>query len=256
MTAERLQKVLAHRGVTSRRDAETWIRAGRVRVNDRVVTELGVRVDPASDRIEVDGRPIPEEATRFVLLLNKPAGYVTTVKDPHAPRTVMELVKGAPGRVYPVGRLDRETRGALLLTNDGDLAHRLLHPSRGVEKVYLVKAVGRVTDADLKRLARGVELDDGPTAPAKVWGVRRTRRDVQFKIALHEGRKRQVRRMVQFVGGHVIDLVRVAFGPITLGSLDEGSWRRLGTLEVRDLRRGAKRPGPGRRRRPPKGGRR
>ncbi len=256
MAAERLQKVLANRGVASRREAEAWIRAGRVRVNGRVVTEMGVRVDPDRDAIETDGRPLPAAPRRLVLVLNKPEGYVTTVRDPHADRTVMDLVGDAPGRVYPVGRLDRETKGVLLFTNDGDLAHRLLHPSRGVDKVYEVVAAGRLGPAAVDRLKRGVDLDDGRTAPARVWAVRREAGRTRFRIALHEGRKRQVRRMVGEVGGRVLDLTRVAFGPVEAAGLAEGAWRPLRPAELAALERAAGlRSAPARRRRG-RGGRR
>ena len=239
MSAERLQKLIARRGLASRRQAEAWIRQGRVRVNGRVVTEMGFRVDPDADRVEVDGQPLPPEAPRVVLVLRKPAGYVTTVRDPHAPRTVMELVREAPVRVFPVGRLDRDTRGVLLFTNDGDLAHALLHPSRGVEKVYRVVAKGLPSPEALGRLEQGVVLEDGPAAPARVWGVRPGGRVIRFMLALREGRKREVRRMVEAVGGRVVDLERVAFGPVTARGLREGQWRMLSPAELKALRRAA-----------------
>lgn len=238
MAPERLQKILAGRGLCSRREAEGWIAAGRVRVNGAVIRELGAKADPEADRIEVDGKPLPEEERRFVVVLNKPAGYVTTVRDPHAEHTVMELLDRVRGRVYPVGRLDRDSRGVLLLTNDGELAHELLHPSREVEKVYEVTAAGDLGDEALARLASGVELEDGPTAPARVWGARPTASGVRFRIGLVEGRKRQVRRMVQALGGHVVELVRVSVGPITADGLAEGAWRYLKPDEVEALRRG------------------
>lgn len=243
LAPERLQKVLASRGLCSRREAEEWIRRGRVRVNGEVIRELGVKADPESDRIEVDGRPLPEEGRRFVVVLNKPSGYVTTVRDPHAERTVMDLLVRVRGRVYPVGRLDRDSRGVLLLTNDGELAHELLHPSREVEKVYEVTAAGDLGEEALRQLSAGVELEDGPTAPARVWGVRPTASGVRFRIALVEGRKRQVRRMVQAVGGHVVELVRVSVGSVTTEGLAEGAWRYLKPEEVEALRRGDPPPG-------------
>ncbi len=246
MASERLQKVLAARGLCSRREAEAWIAAGRVRVNGEVVRELGAKADPEADRIEVDGKPLPEEERRFVVVLNKPVGYVTTVRDPHAEHTVMELLGRVRGRVYPVGRLDRDSRGVLLLTNDGDLAHQLLHPSHEVEKVYEVTAAGDLGEEALGRLAAGVELEDGPTAPARVWGTQQTASGVRFRIALVEGRKRQVRRMVQALGGHVVELVRVSVGPITAEGLAEGAWRYLKPDEVEALRRGDAPPAPGR----------
>ncbi len=239
MSAERLQKLIARRGLGSRRQAEAWIRQGRVRVNGRVVTEMGVRVDPEVDRVEVDGRPLPPEARRLVLVLRKPPGYVTTVRDPHAGRTVMELVRDVPVRVFPVGRLDRDTRGVLLFTNDGELAHALLHPSRGVEKVYRVVAQGLPSPQAVRQLEQGVVLEDGPTAPARVWGVRTGGGQIRFMLALREGRKREVRRMVGALGGRVVDLERVAFGPITARGLEEGRWRMLSASELAALRRAA-----------------
>ncbi|MBI5016981.1 MAG: rRNA pseudouridine synthase [Deltaproteobacteria bacterium] len=240
MAAERLQKVLSRRGVASRREAEAWILAGRVRVNGAVVTELGTRVDPAADDVEVDGEALPPEQAPVVVLLHKPAGYVTTVKDPHAERTVMELLVGLERRVYPVGRLDRDTRGVLILTDDGDLAHTLLHPSRGVEKVYDVWVRGELPDEALTRLAEGVELRDGHvTRSARVSGVERGEARVRFQLALKEGHKRQVREMVRAVGGQVANLARISFGGVTVDGLDEGAWRLLTPAEVARLKRSA-----------------
>ena len=238
MAAERLQKLLAGRGLASRREAEAWILAGRVRVNGQVVAELGARADPAVDRVEVDGRPLPPERRPLTLVLHKPKGYVTTVKDPHAERTVMELLTGLDRRVYPVGRLDLDTRGVLLLTDDGDLAHSLLHPSRGVEKVYEVTACGELTREKLEGLSRGVELRDGHvTRPSRVSDLRPTSEGFRFRLTLKEGHKRQVREMVKAVGGRVLDLTRVSFGGITAAGLEEGQWRALTSGEVEGLRR-------------------
>lgn len=255
MTPERLQKVLARRGLASRREAEEWILQGRVSVNGQRVQELGTRVDPDADRVEVDGVPIPAERAPVVILLNKPAGYVTTVRDPHAEHTVMELLGGLGRRVYPVGRLDKDTRGVLVLTDDGDLAHDLLHPSKGVEKVYEVTASGELAEGALEKLAAGVELEDGHvTRPVRVSRVRQTASGVRFRLALKEGRKRQVRQMVRAVGGHVAELERVSFGGLTAGDLPEGSWRVLKKEEVERLRRSTVEPPP-KRRSGPAGGR-
>lgn len=252
---ERLQKLLSRRGLASRRQAEEWIRAGKVRVNGAVVTELGTKVDPETDRVVVAGKPLPAERTPVVVLLNKPAGYVTTVRDPHAERTVIDLLGGLDRRVYPVGRLDKDSRGVLLLTDDGDLANALLHPKSGIEKVYRVTASGRLPEEALARLASGVELEDGPTAPARVWGVEETAGGVRFQIALSEGRKRQVRLMVRAVGGRVHDLMRVSFAGIAAGGLPEGGWRLLSTREVERLKRlataGPRKPRPARAAPPP-----
>lgn len=239
MPLERLQKVLAARGIASRRRAEEMIAAGRVSVNGEIVREMGVKIEPAVDRIEVDGQVIPSAAPHSYLLLNKPPGYVTTVRDPHAPQTVMDLLGAFDRRVYPVGRLDRETRGVLLLTDDGDLAHALLHPSRSVEKVYEVVARGTLDAPSLAKLETGVELEDGPTAPSRVWAVERSGGRVRFRITLKEGRKRQVRRMVQAAGGRVEELRRISFGGLTAEGLPEGKWRALRPEEVEALRRAA-----------------
>ncbi|NTU60314.1 MAG: rRNA pseudouridine synthase, partial [Deltaproteobacteria bacterium] len=236
MAAERLQKLLAGRGLASRREAETWITGGRVSVNGEVVRELGTKVEAGVDRVEVDGVPIPGERAPIVVVLNKPAGYVTTVRDPHAEHTVMELLKGLGRRVYPVGRLDRETRGVLVLTDDGDLAHALLHPSRGVEKVYEVTATGEFTDDLLAKLSAGVELEDGHvTRPVKISSVRKTAGGLRFLLALKEGHKRQVRQMLRAVGGRVVELVRVSFGGLTVDGMEEGAWRLLKRDEVKKL---------------------
>jgi pseudouridine synthase len=234
---ERLQKILSGRGLASRRRAEEWIRAGRVRVNGVPVMELGAKADPDADLIEVDGTELPAAREPVVVLLHKPAGYVATVRDPHAERTVMELLEGLGRRVYPVGRLDRETRGVLLLTDDGDLANALLHPSRGVEKVYEGTVRGDLAADALNRLALGVELEDGPTLPASISNIQRAPGLTRFRIALREGRKRQVRLMVRAVGARVADLARISFAGLTVGGLAEGQWRILKSPEVAKLKR-------------------
>lgn len=228
---ERLQKVLARCGYGARRQCEELIRAGRVMVNGKVA-HLGQRVDPDRDQIVVDGRPLREREPLVYLLLYKPAGYVTTRRDPHAPRTVMQLVRGVPASVFPVGRLDADAEGVLLLTNDGELASRLLHPRYGVEKVYRVLVRGRPTAAALRRLREGVVLNDGKTAPAKVCLLYRGQDRSELEITLHEGRKRQVKRMCQAVGHPVQRLTRVRFGQLTLGDLKPGQWRYLTPEEV------------------------
>jgi 23S rRNA pseudouridine2605 synthase len=234
---ERLQKVLATRGYRSRRAAEELIEAGRVTVNGEVAV-LGRRVDPASDRIEVDGIPLPTEPDLVYYLLNKPAGVVTTASDTHGRPTVVALVPGEP-RVFPVGRLDADTEGLLVLTNDGELAHRLTHPSFGVDKEYVAAVRGTPSGGVLRRLREGVVLDDGVTAPAKVSqptpGI--------LRLTIHEGRNRQVRRMCDAVGHPVERLVRVRIGPLVDTDLGPGSWRELEPEEVRALYEAA-RPRP------------
>jgi 23S rRNA pseudouridine2605 synthase len=230
---ERLQKVLARVGIGSRRVAEELIAAGRVTVNGEVAV-LGRRVRPESDTVAVDGVPVGVRAGLVWYLLNKPRGVVTTVSDPHASRTVVDLVPGEP-RVFPVGRLDADTEGLLLLTNDGDLTHRLTHPSFGVDKEYVAEVAGAPTPAAVRTLRQGVELDDGRTAPAK---VALTPPNV-LTITIHEGRNRQVRRMCDAVGHPVRRLVRTRIGPIVDRSLKPGTWRPLTLDEVHALERAA-----------------
>ncbi len=227
---ERLQKVLAAAGLGSRRRCEEIIAAGRVSVNGRQAV-LGDRVDPERDEISVDGVPIDPRVEKKYLLLNKPAGYVTTVRDTRGRPTVMDLVRGE-GRVFPVGRLDMDTRGLLLLTNDGYFAHRVMHPSHAVEKTYLVTAEGRLGRRGLSRLRGGVELEEGVTAPARVRVLENEGERCVLEIAIHEGRKRQVRRMCASVGLKVVDLVRIRLGHLDLKGLEEGSYRVLSRQEV------------------------
>ncbi|MCW3011962.1 MAG: rRNA pseudouridine synthase [Solirubrobacterales bacterium] len=231
----RLAKHLAHSGVASRRASEQLIFDGRVEVDNRVVT------DPATDvtgqeHIRVDGktlRAFERGADRVVYLLHKPAGVVSTAKDTHGRKTVVEYVRSPGTRLYPVGRLDADTTGLILLTDDGDLAHRLTHPSFEVPKVYLAEVEkGPVREPELRRLREGVKLEDGMTSPAK---VRQLRQGI-LELTIHEGRKRQVKRMCAEVGHPVKKLQRVAYGPLRLGDLAEGGVRRLSAAEVERLR--------------------
>ncbi len=226
---ERLQKVLAAAGLGSRRACEILIEEERVTVNGEVAV-LGRRVDPETDRIEVDGLRVPVRPGLVTYLLNKPRGVVTTASDPQGRRTVVELVPPEP-RVFPVGRLDADTEGLLLLTNDGDLAHRLTHPSFGVEKEYLAQVEGTPTPAALRRLREGVELEDGRTAAAKATLVA----PGVIGLVIHEGRNRQVRRMCEAVGHPVRRLVRTRIGPLAERRLKPGEWRSLDLDEVRAL---------------------
>lgn len=226
---ERLQKVLARVGFGSRRVCEDLIAEGRVTVNG-APAELGRRVDPDADRVEVDGCPVGIRPGLVHYLLNKPRGVVTTAADTHGRPTVVELVPAEP-RVFPVGRLDADTEGLLLLTNDGELTQRLTHPSFGVEKEYMAEVEGRPSPAAVRRLREGVELDDGVTAPAKVALVEPS----VLRITIHEGRNRQVRRMCEAVGHPVTRLVRIRIGPLTDRRLKPGEWRTLTLAEVRAL---------------------
>lgn len=232
-SGERLQKVLARAGMGSRRTAENLIAEGRVTVGGEVAV-LGRRVDPERDRIAVDGVAVSASGDIVTYLLNKPAGVVSTASDPQARETVVELVPDEP-RVFPVGRLDVETEGLLVLTNDGDLAQRLTHPSHGVEKAYLAEVDGVPTRATLRRLREGVELDDGPTAPAEAHLVQSRAGSAAVELVIHEGRNRQVRRMLDAVGHPVRRLVRTRIGPLTDPSLAPGSWRPLAYDEIRSL---------------------
>jgi len=239
---ERLQKVLARVGLGSRRACEELIAQGRVTVNGEVA-ELGRRVDTTHDRVELDGTPLPVLPGLVHYVLNKPAGVVATADDPEGRPTVVELVPDDP-RVFPVGRLDADTEGLLVLTNDGELAQRLTHPSYGVEKEYIAEVEGVPGAGALRRLRTGVELDDGMTAPAKVGVVA----PGVLRIVIHEGRNRQVRRMCEAVGHPVRRLVRTRIGPLADRSLAPGRWRALTPAEVRALGAAAgKRPGRGRR---------
>ncbi len=232
---ERLQKVLARAGVGSRRTNEMLIAEGRVTVNGEVAV-LGRRVDPGRDRVALDGVPVVVDATVVHWVLNKPAGYVTTAHDTHGRPTVLDLVPGEP-RVFPVGRLDLETEGLLLLTNDGDLAQLLTHPRHGVEKEYFVEVEGKPSPAALRRLREGVELDDGPTLPARAKIVQESPAltTTALAIVVKEGRKRMVRRMCATVGHPVVRLARTRIGPLRDPHLAPGTWRALATEEVRAL---------------------
>jgi 23S rRNA pseudouridine2605 synthase len=229
----RLAKFLAHAGVASRRAAERLIADGRVSVAGEVVTDPATDVDAGSS-VSVDGRPVEPEP-REVHMLNKPAGVVSTARDTHGRRTVVDLVRSRR-RLYPVGRLDAETTGLILLTNDGELADLLTHPRYGVDKVYRAKVrPARVPARALQALREGVQLDDGRTAPTR---ARQVAPGV-LEIVLREGRKRQVRRMLEAVGHRVVELERVAFGPLGLRGLEQGRSRRLKDAEVERLRRAA-----------------
>ena len=236
---ERLQKVLARAGIGSRRVCEDLITDGRVSVNGEVAV-LGRRVDPESDLVEGDGAAIGVRPGLVHYLLNKPTGVVTTAEDPQGRPTVVELVPSEP-RVFPVGRLDLDTEGLLLLTNDGELTHRLTHPSFGVDKEYVAHVVGAPTRAQLRVLREGVDLDDGRTAPAQVALVA----PEVIRIVIHEGRNRQVRRMCEAIGHPVQRLVRTRIGPLADRQLKPGRWRPLTVDEVRALERAAAGPAGG-----------
>ncbi|MBO9039098.1 pseudouridine synthase [Curtobacterium flaccumfaciens pv. flaccumfaciens] len=232
---ERLQKVIAAAGVASRRVAENLIVEGRVTVNGEVVDALGRRVDPERDAISVDGVPVQIDSSRRYIVLNKPTGVVSSLQDERGRRDLTEFVDRYEERLFNVGRLDAETSGLLVLTNDGDLAHVLAHPSFGVQKTYIAKVHGNVNPAVVQRLTEGVELEDGPIKADKVRLLESSRGESLVEITLHSGRNRIVRRMLEAVDHPVLELVRRSFGPLHLGSLPPGKMRELGTVEVGKL---------------------
>ncbi len=239
--AVRLQKFLARAGVASRRSSEKMISAGRIAVNGAVVTELGTKVDPAHDEVFLDGVPVKLPESKHTLMLNKPSGFLTTMSDPQGRPCVADLVPVAeyPG-LYPIGRLDFDTTGLLLFSTDGELGHALLHPSHHVGKTYRAVVKGKPGKEDLERLAKGVLLEDGMTAPAKVRIVDDAGANTVIELIIHEGRKRQVKRMCEAIGHPVRQLHRLSFGPLGLGSLEEGQWRELSPEEVAGLTAGPK----------------
>ncbi len=233
---QRLQKLIAASGLASRRAAEEWIASGRVTVNGQPAI-LGTSADPDCDLIALDGKPIGNSERKVYLLLFKPAGYVTTLSDPQGRSTVTDLLNGIPERLHPVGRLDLTTEGVLLLTNDGALTQHLAHPRHQVEKTYLVRVRGIMTDLTLKRLEQGVDLDDGPTAAARVARIRFSGGHTWFELTIHEGRNRQVRRMCEVVGHPVSRLKRIRFAFLDLSGLAPGGYRHLSPTEVARLKR-------------------
>lgn len=232
----RLQKFLALSGVASRRNAEKLIAEGHISVNGLKVTEMGVQVDETTDIVEADGTRVSIQEEKCYIAYNKPVGEVTTVSDPEGRATVMDKFRTFPVRLYPVGRLDYDSEGLLLLTNDGDMMNHVLHPSREVSKVYLTKISNQVSDEEIRALRRGVMIDGKITSPAAVRLIRRETFDTVLLISIHEGRNRQVRKMVESIGHQVVSLKRVEFGPVSLGDLPSGKWRRLYENEIRRLK--------------------
>jgi 23S rRNA pseudouridine2605 synthase len=240
----RLQKYLAHAGVASRRKAEELITAGRVRVNGRVIRELGTSVEPG-ERVEVEGRVVDVPLQHRYVVMHKPAKVMTTMRDPEGRRTVADLVPREFGRIVPVGRLDYDTSGVLLMTDDGDLANVLMHPRFGVEKTYRAVVRGKLAPEDVKKFLEGVRLEEGSARPTKVRVVRTSSRASEIDITIHEGRNRQVRRMFEATEHPVTSLARLRFGPISLGSLAPGDWREATEKEVAALRALARRTSAG-----------
>ncbi|HKR66409.1 MAG TPA: pseudouridine synthase [Thermoanaerobaculia bacterium] len=244
MELERLQKIIAHAGFASRREAEAMIREGRVTVNGRVVTELGTRADPARDHIKVDGKLITRAETHRYILLYKPKEVMTTVEDPQGRRTVIDLIKGIRERIYPVGRLDFHSEGLILLTNDGDLAFKVSHPQHGSVKTYHVKVRGVPEERLIDKLQRGITIDGKRTLPCEIARMKTTGRSTGrgddegnswYEVKLREGRTQQIRKMFQAVGHPVSKLRRVAIGPLSDPRLTPGAWRELTKQEVKML---------------------
>lgn len=233
----RLQKYLAQCGIASRRASEKIIAEGRVTVNGTVVTEMGTTVDENLDRVCVDGIPVVPESEKHYIAYYKPIGEVTTVADPEGRSTVMDKFRDYPVRLFPVGRLDYDSEGLLLLTNDGELMNHLLHPSHEVQKVYWTKVSNQVSEEEIQRLRRGVMIDDQMTSPADVRLIRREAFDTILLISIHEGKNRQVRKMISAINHQVVHLKRVRFGPVSLDDLPSGQWRKLTEEEVRKLKR-------------------
>lgn len=231
----RLQKFMAQCGVASRRSSEDIIKQGRVRVNGEIVDYMGYEVDEDVDVVEVDGARIRTEAKKYYIVLHKPKGYVTTVSDEFDRPTVMELVKDIRSRIYPVGRLDYDTSGLLIMTNDGDFANILTHPSHAVNKAYIAQ-LNNLPDAnELNTLRKGVMLDGKLTSPARVEVLKATKHNCEIKVTIHEGRNRQVRRMFEAIGAEVTMLKRISVGNVTLGNLPEGKWRHMNDAERQRL---------------------
>ncbi|HBO55020.1 pseudouridine synthase [Janibacter terrae] len=235
----RLQKVLAAAGIGSRRACELLIQEGRVEVDGQVVTELGLRVDPLRQTVHVDGERVHLDESRVYLAFNKPVGVVTTMSDELGRLSIGDYVAGRPERLFHVGRLDADTEGLLILTNDGDLAHRLQHPAHGVLKTYIAEIPGPVPKDLGKRLREGVQLEDGPVAVDSFRVVDSRPGKAIVEVILHEGRKHIVRRMLEHVGHPVLSLVRTQVGPITLGTTKSGRWRALSRAEIADLYKAA-----------------
>lgn len=237
MSGIRLQKYLAEAGVDSRRKCEELITQGRVEVNGMIVTELGTRVE-GSEIIKVDGSEVKMEHKKVYILLNKPVGVITSVKDQFSRKTVLDLIDGINERIYPVGRLDYDTSGLIILTNDGEFANLLMHPRHEQEKKYRAQIKGALDKTDIRILESGVAIEDYVTSPAKVKVLQTAARDMTVEITIHEGRNRQVRKMFETLGHPVLRLKRTGIGPIGVGGLEEGQWRYLSRNEVEELRSG------------------
>ncbi len=236
MAQIRLNKFLAQAGLASRREADRMIEEGRVAVNGEVIQTLGHKIEEERDRVEVDGIKIKQEKKRYYVMLNKPPGYLVSLKDSFGRPKVRDLLPTLKGRVFPVGRLDSDSEGLLLLTNDGGLAFRLTHPRFKIKKVYLVRVKGTPESSDLRRLKRGIILDGKKTAPARIKLLSSSSRESFLRVEIHEGRKREIRRLFDVIGHKVIELQRIEFGSLSLGKLRKGKWRSLDRSEIDKLK--------------------
>ncbi|WP_432409505.1 pseudouridine synthase [Wukongibacter sp. M2B1] len=232
----RLQKYIALAGVSSRRKAEELIRTGKVKVNGKIVTEMGIKVDPEADKVSVMNKEIHILADKKYILLNKPVGYVTTLSDEFDRPKVIDLLKEVKERVYPVGRLDYNTSGLLLLTNDGDLTHKITHPSSHIYKTYVCKIKGRITKKEMETFRSGVDIGGYVTAPAKIELLKENNDNSLVKVTIYEGKNRQIRRMMEALDHPVITLKRISIGKIDMDNLQIGKWRHLTNKEVEYLR--------------------
>ncbi|MCP2239267.1 MAG: Pseudouridylate synthase RsuA, specific for 16S rRNA U516 and 23S rRNA U2605 [Thermoanaerobacterium thermosaccharolyticum] len=232
---ERLQKYLAECGIASRRKSEQLILDGKIKVNGTVIKNLGIKIDPDKDIVEYDGRVVTKVQHNIYIMLNKPTGFITTVKDQFGRPSVLDIIK-IKDRIYPVGRLDCDTSGLLLLTNDGDIANKLMHPKHEIDKVYIAKIRGIPDDKDLDRFRNGLLLDNRLTAKAKIEILKKINNDALVKIVIHEGRNRQIRRMCELIGHPVMTLKRIKIGDLELGNLKVGQWRYLNGEEVQYLK--------------------
>jgi 23S rRNA pseudouridine2605 synthase len=240
---ERLQKIIAAAGICSRRAAEDLILAGKVQVNDRVVRQLGTKADPERDEIRIDGRMITTEVERVYVMLNKPAGYVTTLKDPEGRPIVTDLLYEIGQRVYPVGRLDYDSEGLLILTNDGEFAERIQHPRYEVPRTYLAKVRGRVTRKEIQSLVNGIELEDGPFTVDGIQEEKYNEKSQWLRVTISEGRNRIIRRAMEALGHPVARLIRISLGNLELGNLKPGEYRRLQKREIEGLLRPRRKKG-------------
>ncbi|MBQ27781.1 MAG: pseudouridine synthase [Nitrospiraceae bacterium] len=245
----RIQKIIADAGISSRRAAERLLLQGRIMVNGQIINELGTKVDPSQDHIRVDGKLIPQSQPKVYMILHKPQGCVSTMHDPEGRKTIKDFFRTSSLRIYPVGRLDFNTEGLIVLTNDGDFAAQLLHPRYHIPKTYVAKVSGVLSDQNIAQLQKGVMLDDGMTAPCRINKIKKLPTSSWLEITLFEGRKRQIRRMMESVGCSVIRLKRIGFGSLRLGTLPPGQTRPLEPEELAQIRtvltRSSKRSRPG-----------